>query len=341
MKKILVFLAFIIMGNICFAQTLFSLFCASKVHCNDVDFKPYGKYNIEFKHDNLGYSILCPELFTLNMSNDLVYKETEAETFYMYSLFDRKSLNADGFYTKGICYTKHKNCSFQNPHKESLDIFTDGNIYTMNNAMILFFSSDNKTKQADQNLSFTSIKEDKLVSFIKSFNNSTPVNIPKTSIYGEYKFNGYTWEWNDFYSKSHDRQNGQLTIELKSSHYIGVEHNNDITNISSSRKKRTRWATRKGAIKADLVNGLKIDTADEIIMYEVNGSSNDPNYRVVVSFIWKPTENTFYCIRNSRRRLYGKTINNIYYFRSSDSSIWPKIKEALLYELPNCGTRID
>lgn len=176
----------------------------------------------------------------------------------------------------------------------------------------------------------------KIIAKAKSELNST-----SKATYGKIEFNGYTWEWDDYAGRSHDIQNGTLGIETKASHSVAVQYNSLVSYLSPAYKdkEKVRWTTRKGAINISLPNSVKINNDDEIICWEQNGSSDDPNYRTVTMFIWSPSTSQLQCVRTTRRT-WGRTLNDIYYFRTFDSSAWSKIKPKLLQELPYCGTQV-
>lgn len=159
--------------------------------------------------------------------------------------------------------------------------------------------------------------------------------------YGDIKFSGYTYKWDDWNGKGHERENGSLTIQTRNSHYIGVHHDNNVTNISPKRKSLVKWSTRKGAINVKLPKGISIDAGDDILCWEQNGSSSDAGYRSTVLFIYKPASDTLHCLRLVKRHWSGRTLNDIHYFRTNDAAAWKQIKPRLMQELPYCGTRIN
>ncbi len=156
--------------------------------------------------------------------------------------------------------------------------------------------------------------------------------------YGECVFHGYTYEWNDYHGRSHENNNGTLTLETRSSHYIGLKFNYTVTNIVP--KNNVKWSTRKGAINISLPKGVTIASNDEIISWENIGRSNGYDYRSVVLFIWSPATYNLQVVW-ATRRYWTRWLNDVYYFRTTDSSVWDKIKPILLQELPYCGSRIN
>lgn len=187
----------------------------------------------------------------------------------------------------------------------------------------------------------------------QSNRNSTSNQTPKSSSssstvtteepkYGEIKLNGYFWQWDDYHGKSHDNENGYLKVKtLERNHYTEVGHRNNVTNLTDGAKSKTKWSTRYGAIKVNLPKGVKINSTDEVICWEKNApSSSNPNYRVQVLFAWNSSTNQLQCIRNTRRSWAGRTLNDVYYFRTIDASAWKKIKSMLLHQLPYIATQV-
>lgn len=167
------------------------------------------------------------------------------------------------------------------------------------------------------------------------------VKQPVQNNYDDVNLLGYYCFWNDYRGKKSEGDNGTLTIETRTNHYIGVMHKNNITNISPNRYKRIRWSTRRGAIKVNLPKGVAIGQNDKIICWETNGSSSDPDYRVVVLFAWNPSTHTLQCLRTVKRHYNGKTINDWYYFNTTEANAWSKIQSKIMSELPHCGTCIE
>ena len=276
------------------------------------------------------------------MSNDLVYVEVKQDTFTFFVLWDRLSINDKGNYTKGIAYSKNNNSSLQHPYKTLFSIVDGDNRYDMLNSVILYFLPNNTTSQADQALVWCSIEEDKLIGFMKSFKDAKQ---PVQNNYDDVKLTGYYYFWDDYSGKASEGNNGTLTVVTRNNHYIGVEHgvdnNFEVTNISPERYNRVRWSTRRGAIKLNLPNGVAIGKNDEVICWELNGSSSDPGYRPVVLFAWDPSTHTLQCLRTVKRHWNGRTINDWYYFRTTDANAWSKIYSKIMSELPYCGTRLE
>lgn len=338
MKKLIVIIICAVFAINANAQSLFKLSVYSDITCNDKNYKPKDIYDFDFKKTLNGYTVVCPNACALTLSNDLVYIEKEHENSVTYILWDRFSINDKGNYTKGIAYSKDKNSCLKNPYKTIFSIVDGGNLYHMINSYILYFLPNNNTKQADQALSACTLDEDKLIGFMKSFKN---IKRPVQNNYNNIKLSGYYCFWNDYYGKKSEGDNGTLTVETRTNHYIGVMHKNNITNISPNRYKRIRWSTRRGAIKVNLPKGVAIGQNDKIICWETNGSSSDPDYRVVVLFAWNPSTHTLLCLRTVKRHWNGKTINDWYYFSTTEANVWSKIQPKIMSELPYCGTRIE
>ena len=187
----------------------------------------------------------------------------------------------------------------------------------------------------------------------QSNKNSTSNQTPKSSSssstvtteepkYGEIKLNGYFWKWDDYYGKSRENENGYLRLKTSErNHYTEVAHSINVTNLTDDDKSKTKWSTRYGAIKVNLPKGVKINSTDEVICWERNApSSSNPNYRVQVLFAWNSSTNQLQCIRNTRRSWAGRTLNDVYYFRTIDASAWKKIKSMLLHQLPYIATQV-
>lgn len=159
--------------------------------------------------------------------------------------------------------------------------------------------------------------------------------------YNNVNLTGYYCFWDDYRGKKSEGDNGTLTIVTNPNHYIGVKHKNNTTNISPNRSDHSRWSTRRGAIKVNLPDGVSIGENDEIICWETNGSSTDPDYRSVVLFAWNPSTHTLQCLRTGKRHLNGRTINDWYYFRTTDANAWSKIQPKIMSEIQYCGTRVE
>lgn len=239
----------------------------------------------------------------------------------------------DDTYKKGIIYFKRIDCSSNSPSQSGLKIqVNDDEQYVWPNGVMFY-------NPGDYNLYEQSIEEDAFIKFIIYLEAiSTKESLISTPDYGEIKFSGYTYEWSDYYRSSHENDNSSLTVETQPSHYIAVKHGVNVTNLSPNRS-GVKWSTCNGAIKVSLPEGVSISDNDEIICWE-NGSSTDADYRSVVLFIWNSSSKKLQCLRTVRRHWDGRTLNDVFYFRTTDASAWSKIKPKLLHELPFCGTQV-
>lgn len=173
MKKLLsVLLLLIAIGtNVCDAQSaaeeLFTLKVYSNIESDDEEIKPTDTYDIVFKKQVGKLIIECKDVPQLNMtlSGNLTLRVDDEDGYMYYYLLDEESVRNDE-YTNGIIYIKKKNCSIDNRTAVLFSILNNGRWYEMVNAMINFYLPGNKF---DQNLSFVTIQEDKLIEFMKSY----------------------------------------------------------------------------------------------------------------------------------------------------------------------------
>ncbi|MDD6723455.1 MAG: hypothetical protein PUE10_06135 [Bacteroidales bacterium] len=255
--------------------------------------------------------------------------------------------------------------SFMNsPRKYSILNFDTGPEITYNRLLYLIIANNEKVSRRrtgtlekiylEVKNELEDHKKDKSNSTTSQSNrNSTSNQTPKSSSasstvtteepkYGEIKLNGYFWKWDDYYGKSRENENGYLRLKTSErNHYTEVAHSINVTNLTDDDKSKTKWSTRYGAIKVNLPKGVKINSTDEVICWEKNAPfSSNPNYRVQVLFAWNSSTNQLQCIRNTRRSWAGRTLNDVYYFRTIDASAWKKIKSMLLHQLPYIATQV-
>lgn len=309
------------------------------------EFAPWAIYNIDFNYTSNGLTISSPEIGTLKMSNDIIYKELDNGGLITYIIQDAKNAKYS------LIYFKSKECSSDYPVKSIFSLTTNNDYrFLWDHGVMLYNDCNNKSDYADQNLCSATPEEDLLIKFLKSIatqkinrsNSKLSTQSAESSAtqlgYGEFKLTGYLYDWNSASGKSREIENGTLTLEFGRNHYIGLEHGNQVTNLSPNRKSISNWSTRKGAIPISLPKGVTISNSDEIICWE----NFYDNYRNVVIFIYSLSSNRLQCFRTSREQ-YANSSNeniNVYYFSTMNASAWPKLKRTLLHELPYCSTRI-
>ena len=215
------------------------------------------------------------------------------------------------------------------------------NIFRVDTTDGVYFFTDGLVHMKDENgrrciLTVCPPGDDQLLKLMKSLDKSSTTQAAQPS--GDVTLSGYMYNWEDYYNKGSERQNASFSFRTGNNHYIGVKFGSHVTNLSPSRQKRVRWSTRYKAIPVTLPKGVKINRDDDIVCWEQNGTSSDPNYRSVVIFIWSPASRQLQCLYTVRRN-FGRTLNDYYYFRTTTDA-WPGIKATLLKELPYCGTQI-
>jgi len=344
MKEILFVFIMTISYLHCEAQNKsFILSGLTDIKKNGTQILPWGKHYIEFELNDNALIIRFPteiaQIEAIKMSKKdikVIYQEL-TDSVIMYTIYNNTDRNS-------FAYLKHTKCSSNFPCKSFFSIRLNDDQYFWSEGVMLYTYKNNTSNYTDYDLCYQSIEEDAFIKFIKSLRTTaTNENERSTSApdYGEIKFSGYTYHWNDFYRKSSESDNGSLTIETSPNHYIGVTHDFTVTNLSPNHKSKVKWSTRNGAIKVSLPKGVRISDNDEIICWEENGSSTYADYREVVLFIWNSSSNNLQCIRTTRRLGQGRILNDVDFFRTTDSSAWFKIKPKILYELPFCGTQIQ
>lgn len=370
MKRFIISLSIVLLTVVNGLAESFTLVSYSDIYKDNKDkvYNPnhYNRTDILFDLTPFGLTIHCELLGTIKLSRNLLYEEEDKNIFVMYSIYDLDSFNGE-IITKGFSYAKRKDCWSNNPCYSSFILTGNDNIDYCWRDGVDFYDERNSGSNNLHSLRTASPSEDKFVKFIKSLGkknsqssssssssstnrqpsvNTTPSSSSNSSTSsisttGEYKIPGYTYTWDDYRSNGHDRENGSLTIETRSNHYIGVSHNIGVTNISPNRKEKTKWSTRKGAIKISLPKGVSINNSDEIISWELNGNSTDPNFRQQVLFIYTPSTGKIQCINNTRRKWAGRTLNDVNYFRTINASAWPIIKSRIMAHLLYCGNEIN
>lgn len=158
---------------------------------------------------------------------------------------------------------------------------------------------------------------------------------PSESQHGVVKISGYTDIWSSYSGRHTKNSMGSLTLETRPSHYIGILHNNNATNLSASDKERTKWSTRNGAINVKLPSGATLNSTDEVICWEKTYPQSKERQQLL--FIWDKSSHHFQCVRNFWD---GNKLSDTYYFSCYDVSAWSKIRDRLMQELPYCAQRI-
>lgn len=303
------------------------------------------KENIIFenKSDSITVSI-TPDKISLysslwgnfTMSRNVELKERDIKESKVFSCFDTKS-NVAG-QMNGFAYIRKATVMSPNMFM----VYMPARPYVLTNGIFEVKSEAGETIP----LFWCTIDDDPIIKLMKWLTQTArPTSSPSSSSVSSSattKLNGYMYSWNDYYGKANEKQNGAFSFRTDpSSHYIEVMFGNHVTNLSPAAYKKVRWSTRRGAIKVSLRGGVKINSDDEIITWEQNGTSSDPDYRKVVTFIWTPTTHQLQCLYTVRRHFNGRTINDYYYFRTTSSDVYSSIKARLMHELPHCGTRIE
>lgn len=164
---------------------------------------------------------------------------------------------------------------------------------------------------------------------------SEPTAKPSEPEYGKIKISGYTDIWSSYTDRHSKNSMGSLTLETRPSHYMEILHNNNATNLTVDDKAQTKWSTRNGAINVKLPAGATLSNTDEVICWEKTYPNSKDRQQVL--FIWDKASKHFQCIRNF---WVGSKLTDTYYFSCYDASVWPKIRDSLMQELPYCAERI-
>ena len=147
----------------------FRLCYLSSVLSDDVEILPWSKNEIKFDFNSQGLKIEVPDIGTFKMSRNLIYKEESFDDgLTAYFLFDLDSDDGNN-YTAGIAYGKSDSCNLDNWKKNLFSILFNGKWYTFREGVSLYFDCNNNSDSADQNLWISTIQEDLLIKFFKSF----------------------------------------------------------------------------------------------------------------------------------------------------------------------------
>lgn len=238
-------------------------------------------------------------------------------------------------------YTKSSACNAKNVKENVFEVSNGKKTYVLKSGVVLFKTPSKSGVEADSritNLQSCSIYYDPLIQIMKALNCNEMCTVPVNTTV---TLNGYIYKWDDYYKTSYESENGRLSVENGNNHYIAVSHTSDLTNLSASRKENTNWSTRKGAIGINYPDWFKISSGDEVIYWVEYGTDRRYNSREIVVFTYNSSTGQLQCLRLYRNSFGGRVKNNVYYFRTSDTAEWPKIKALLMQELPHCGTRIQ
>lgn len=317
---------------------------------NGSEIAPREVDGILFEYNNNGLTI-STRIGTLKMSNNLIYKQVSLATVIVYEISDKDSYDGNK-YTKRFQYYKEMECSPANPSNGIFDLFVNNDEYTWKEGiMMLSYESDNEEPEV---LAESYFWNDAFIQFMNDIsnkkqmpkNNNTSTKSSTAPKYGKVELPGYVYERTGYDSVVNEDAKGRLRVETTQTHYIEIGFGQYIvTNLAQTRKYRTNWSTRKGAIKISLPDGVTIGNNDEIICWECNSDPNDPYTdhpsRGAVMFVYSPSTGKLQCVRTYESKWGSRIVENMYYFVTTDASAWSKIKPMLLHNLPFCGNRIN
>lgn len=316
------------------------------------EFAPKGIYELEFEYNNDGLTIHSPVIGSLKMSNNFIYRETKVlnsnEDLIRYVLKDGNSANKGlGIHTKGFSYFKGK--SGNNGYSGDLAIWFNGNMYMLEDCdFVNCYDYEGVTKLLD-----TTVENDPLIKFMRSIsgkkqspkNNNSSTKSSPTPKYGEIKLLGHNYErvWNvdsQSYMVLESVDAYPFCVKTGSDNHIYILNCCIGSTIKPSNKSNINWTTRKGAISISLPTqtGVSVGNNDEIICWE---DSENPLEIKKTMFIWSQSTGKLQCIQTIEFNFGSRIIENMYYFVTTDTSAWSKIRPMLLYNLPFCGNRIN
>ena len=157
-------------------QKRIRLTTADGVEKNGVEILPYCSlppYMIEFNLSKDNLIIHSKATGTISLSRNLSIHIEKRDGLVLCFVFDKNS-TVNGEYTKGFAYAKRADNGPKKPCKQMFSIITSEGSYDWRNCSLLFEEYKNgwnQNGQADQNLAYSTIDNDRFIRFIKELQN--------------------------------------------------------------------------------------------------------------------------------------------------------------------------